>query len=167
MPTKNPRLTITLEPLLAAQLRRLSELTGNSQSKLLAEMLEGATVIFERVIAVLEAADHAKKSLQGKVAHDMGHAHDRIEKQLGLILDDFDRATLPLLVDVEKVSRRSARASTPSAARGRRPGGSPSPTPLSNRGVRSLTTTTKNIAPGQSTAKVVSIKRARKSRGVE
>jgi hypothetical protein len=153
--------------MLAAQLRRLSELTGNSQSKLLAEMLEGSTVVFERLITILEAAAEAKQSLHGKVAEDMGHAQDRIEKQLGLILDDFDRATLPLLADAEKVSRRSARSATPSAARGRRGGGSPSPTPLSNRGVRSLTTATQNIAPGQSTAKDISVKRVRKSRGVE
>lgn len=158
MPTKNPRLTITLEPMLAAQLRRLSELTGNSQSKLLAEMLEGATVIFERLISVLEAAERAKQSLHGKVAQDMGDAQQRIEKQLGLMLEDFDQVTLPLLADVEKVPRRAARTATVSEAR-RRTGGAPESTPISNRGVRSPQDTTENIATdqtieGDETAKV-------------
>lgn len=142
MPTKNPRLTITLEPTLAAQLRRLSELTGNSQSKLLAEMLEGSTVVFERLIAVLEAANLAKASIVGNVGKDMHDAQQRVEQQLGLILDDFDRVTLPLLADVEKIPRRAARTTTGSEARGRT-GGAPRSTPLSNRGVRSTPKTPK------------------------
>ena len=56
MATKNPRLTITLQPSLAAQLRRLSELTGNSQSSLIAELLEGSGPVFDRMIKVMEAA---------------------------------------------------------------------------------------------------------------
>ena len=60
MATKNPRLTITLTPSLAAQLRRLSELTGNSQSSLIAELLDGSGPVFDKMIQVLEAAAIAK-----------------------------------------------------------------------------------------------------------
>ena len=56
MTTKNPRLTITLEPALAAQIKRMSELTGNSQSAIISELLDGSAPVFERVIKVLEAA---------------------------------------------------------------------------------------------------------------
>lgn len=144
MPTKNPRLTITLEPLLAAQLRRLSELTGNSQSKLLSEMLEGSTVVFERVIRVLEAAQHAQAGIRGKVTQDMADAQQRVEQQLGLILDDIDQTTAPLLEDVEAIARRARKAPDGRRRQAQRGGGQPALdtpvsallTPISNRGVR-------------------------------
>lgn len=137
MPATNPRLTITLEPTLAAQLRRLSQLTGNSQSKLIAEILEGSSEVFARLIQVLEAAVAAKDQLKGKAVDDMKHAQERIEAQMGLLLDDWDTSTGSLLKAAEAVKRRD-RKGAPA-----RPGPGVS-TPLSNRGVRSLTTTTKS-----------------------
>ena len=77
MPAKNPRLTITLQPSLAAQLRKLSELTGNSQSALIGDLLEGTGPVFDRMIQVLEAAKTAKESMRGKLADDMEHAQPR------------------------------------------------------------------------------------------
>ena len=59
MPTKNPRLTMTLTPTTAAQHRRLSELTGSSQASLISELLEGRSS-FSKLIHVLEAAHLAK-----------------------------------------------------------------------------------------------------------
>ena len=56
MTTQNPRLTITLQPTIAAQLKELSRLTGNSQSSLIAELLDGSSAVFARVIQVLTAA---------------------------------------------------------------------------------------------------------------
>jgi hypothetical protein len=136
MPTLNPRLTITLEPKLAAQLRRISELTGNSQSKLISELLEGSTPVFDRLILVLTAAEEAKESMRGKLADDMHVAQGRMEKQLGLAMDEFNTLTGDLLTEVESIKRRARRT----------PGGLPAPsgrvpaarraTPLSNRGVR-------------------------------
>lgn len=144
MPTKNPRLTITLQPLLAAQLRRVSELTGNSQSKILSEMLEGSTVVFERLIRVLEAAQVAQAGIRGKVSQDMAEAQQRVEQQLGLILDDLDQTTAPLLDEVETITRRARKEPDGSRRKAQRGGGrqapdahvSASPTPISNRGVR-------------------------------
>lgn len=138
MPTQNPRLTITLEPLLAAQLRRLSQLTGNSQSKLIAEMLEGSTPVFDRLIRVLEAAEQAKGSIRGKVAGDMAEAQDRVERQLGLVLEDFEAVTAPLLERVEQVSRRARPGAGGTGLPARRRVAAPGDlTPISNRGVRS------------------------------
>ena len=79
MPAKNPRLTITLQPSLSAQLRKLSELTGNSQSALIADLLEGTGPVFDRMIQVLEAAKTAKESMRGKLADDMEHAQSKME----------------------------------------------------------------------------------------
>ena len=136
MPAKNPRLTITLQPSLSAQLRRLSELTGNSQSALISELLEGSGPTFDRLIQVLDAAQKAKDALKGGVSREMEEAQQRVEQQLGLVLDHSESVAATLLDEAEKVRRRRPRASG-SAARG-----APARaalTPPSNRGVRSLT----------------------------
>lgn len=144
MPAKNPRLTITLQPTLAAQLRRLSELTGNSQSALIAELLDGSTAVFDRLIRVLEAAELAKDSIRGSVGKDLDQAQTRIEGQLGLMLEDFDQGTAPLLDLAETIARRgrktvSAAARDGGQAERRTPARAAARlgTPLSNRGVRS------------------------------
>ena len=85
MPAKNPRLTITLQPTLAAQLRKLSELTGNSQSGLIGELLEGSGPVFDRLIQVLEAAKTAKASMKGKITEDMQAAQAKVEGALGMV----------------------------------------------------------------------------------
>jgi hypothetical protein len=141
MPTQNPRLTVTLEPSVSACLRRLSEVTGNSQSKLISELLEGSVPVFQRVIATIEAAKVASAEIRGKLATDMEAAQGRVEQQLGLALYELDAATLPLLDGVEAIKRR-ARKTGGGGVRSalRHPAGAPSPasvTPPSNRGVRS------------------------------
>lgn len=138
MPAKNPRLTITLPPALHATLRRLSELTGNSQSALIGELLEGSVPVLERTCVVLAAAKEAKDAIRGKLADDMEAAQAKIEQQLGLALGEFDQFTGDLLADVEQVKRKAARRAPGGMPRGARAGASAAQsTPLSNRGVRS------------------------------
>jgi len=139
MPAKNPRLTITLQPTLAAQLRKLSELTGNSQSALIGELLEGSGPVFDRMIQVMEAAKTAKESMRGRMASDLEQAQAKIESQLGLALDGFDAYTGSLLEEVEAVRRRARRSVSAVPGAGRRARS----TPPSNRGVRSPTPNTK------------------------
>lgn len=143
MPTKNPRLTITLKPGTSAQLCELSRLTGDSQSAIIADILEKSAPVFDRVIQVLAAAEEAKAELKGRMASDLDKAQAKIERQLGLALDGLDEYTGSLLDEVEAVRRRARRA-TPG-----QPGGGTSgarrarSTPPSNRGVRSPTPSTK------------------------
>ena len=106
MPAKNPRLTITLQPTLAAQLRKLSELTGNSQSSLIGELLEGSGPVFDRMIQVMEAAKTAKESMRGRIAGDIEQAQARLEEGLGMALEGFDQWTGSLLDEAEAVTRR-------------------------------------------------------------
>lgn len=137
MTTKNPRLTITLQPGTSAQLVELSRLTGDSQSAIIADILEKSAPVFDRVIKVLSAAEHAKAELKGRMASDLEQAQAKIESQLGLALDGFDAYTGSLLDEVEAVRRRARRAPTDgkrSAAVGARGART---TPPSNRGVRS------------------------------
>nr|CRY96559.1 hypothetical protein [uncultured prokaryote] len=147
MPTAKPRLSLTLEPVLAAQLSRLSQLTGNSQSKIITEILEGSTEVFARLIQMLEAAQAATAEVKGKVGRDLKAAQTRMERQLGLMLDDMNESSAPLLEPVETVKRRArkgaqvndALASAPSVGL---------VTPPSNRGVRSIKDTQRKAKNG-------------------
>ena len=147
MPTHKPRLSLTLEPVLAAQLSRLSELTGNSQSKIITEILDGSAEVFARLIVMLEAAQAATEEAKGKVGRDMKAAQHRLERQLGLMLEDLDEAGAPLLAEVEAVKRRGRKGAL--ARDARRPDAATAhPTPISNRGVRSPHTSTGKASDG-------------------
>ena len=63
MPTSNPRITITLQPAVSAILKRVSDLTGDSQSSVVASLLEQSMPVFERLVQVLEAATLAREHL--------------------------------------------------------------------------------------------------------
>lgn len=137
MPTSNPRVNVTLKPSTAAILKRMSQLTGNSQSGLIAELLEANEDTFQRLVTVLEAAHMAKESLTEEMRSGLQEAQGKLETQLGLVLETLDEGTAPILAAAEKVRRRAARktgggARSPGRSRGLE-GGS---TPISNRGVR-------------------------------
>lgn len=134
---------------MAVQLRRLSELTGNSQSKLISELLQESGTTFSRMIVVLEAAERAKKMLKTGSAARLSSAQDKMESELGMAPGELlDTSTLPLFEGdtvvrrARKVSAGGPGASTVEARSGRASGGSRASssaqaTPLSNRGVRS------------------------------
>ena len=154
MSTTKPRITITLEPVTALQLKRISELTGNSQSAMVSEVLEQAVPVFDRLIKVLEAAELAKQSAelakQSVRVQSVGNldaAQKRIERQMGLVLEDFDESTAPLLKELEQVTRRGRRKVGDAALHTH--SGEPvgrKLTPPSNRGVRSNLTDRKTTS---------------------
>lgn len=137
MPTANPRLTVTLKPSTFAQLREVSRLTGNSQSALIGDILEQAEPVFSRLIQVLSAAEFAKQELRDRTASDLERAQARLEKQMGLVLGEFNDITGDLLADAEQVRRRARRAPPAPASAGAVGVRRAAPTPPSNRGVRS------------------------------
>jgi len=147
MPTLKPRLSLTLDPLLAAQLSRLSELTGNSQSKIITEILEGSTEVFARLIQMLEAAQAATAEVKGKVGRDMKAAQLRMERQLGLMVDDLAESSAPLLEPGEIVKRRARKGALARDARPSAPSAG-AVTPPSNRGVRSTKDTHRKAQNG-------------------
>lgn len=136
MPAKNPRLTLTLEPSLKAQLERLSELTGNSQGALVSDLLKESSPVFDRLIKVLEAAHEARENLSAGFVEGLEATQNQLETQLGLAMDLFDVGAKPILEEAEKVKRRAARSGRRVAApaEGAREA---CLTPPSNRGVRS------------------------------
>lgn len=141
MPAKYPRLTITMRPALHARLRRLSELTGNSMSALIFELLDGAEPVLDRVVRLLETAELAKEQMHGQLARDMESAQERIEHQFGLTLDAFGDEQVAGDLDEAGYEQGPSRRGRKGGRLVRPPAASPEPTPLSNRGVRSLTNT--------------------------
>lgn len=67
MPTKKPRLILTLEPYLYRTLSRLAELQGAPKARFVAELLENIHPPLMRTVALLEAArdapSHVKRGL--------------------------------------------------------------------------------------------------------
>lgn len=142
MPTKNPRLSVTFSPAFAVRLKRLSELSGSSQSALISELLDGAAPVMDRLITLMEAAGQVRSELSGNLVSDMEAAQARVEAQLGLALEDFDNINASLIDDVEKIKRRGARAGMRQRAGA---GAAALSTPMSNRGVRSTKKTSRTV----------------------
>ena len=128
MPATNPRLSVTLAPSVAAVLRELSTLTGNSQSAMVAELLEEAQPVFTRMIRILRAAQEAKKAVKEELVAGMDAAQERLEAQLGLALGEMDEFDGRLLQTAEKVKRLAGRDEVSARVARRSP-------PISNRGV--------------------------------
>lgn len=110
MATLNPRITITLTPAVAAVLRELSQLAGNSQSAIVGELLETSRPVFERVVSALRAASTIQESAKSEIAAGLERAQAKIEDQLGLLLGEVDDGIRPLLQEAEKINRRGAGA---------------------------------------------------------
>ena len=143
-------------------MRKLSELTGNSQSALIGDLLAGSGPVFDRLIQVLEAAKTAKASMKGKITEDMQAAQAKVEGALGMVLEGLDQFTGSLLDEAEEVTRRSRGSA--GAARSHGPGAA-APTPISNRGVRYDPKATKTIAQSRLSVRPKAEKAGVKIRG--
>lgn len=146
MPTQNPRITITLHPEVHAVLRRISALTGESQSAFVSSLLKQSLPMFQRMVTIFEAAELARTAIKADVVASLQEAQTKVEGQLGLMLETVDDGVRPLLEVAEAIERRAGRrpARGGAAAGGRSAAGpSTAPTPLSNRGVTPQHTTRK------------------------
>jgi hypothetical protein len=117
MAKPNPRLSVTVTPGLHATLKRMSELTNNSQSSIVAELLEESHPIFEKMLLVMEAAQRAQAETKERIGNDLAKTHQALEKQLGLMLEHFTEDTDDMVKTIEEVTRRPAKKV---AAKGRR-----------------------------------------------
>ena len=162
MPTQNPRLTVTFTPATDAVIRELSALTGQSRGSLVAELVDQAQPVLERMVRLLRAATEARQRVASDATAHLHAVQTDIERAFGLALDELDR-TLPLFDEGGAVRRRGVRtpaagagaalAAAPDAAAGVRTPRRSGATPLSNRGVRSRGSTTKAIAQRPAKAK--------------
>jgi hypothetical protein len=123
MPTQNPRLTITLSPPLDAAVRRLSELTGQSKSSLIVELLDQARPVLERMAEVITVAKTATEDAKARMRSNLDEAQSKLEEHLGLVNDLWDQQTADLLGEVEQVQRRRRKGTSSTATDGREDGG--------------------------------------------
>lgn len=143
MPAINPRITITLKPEVHDVLKRLSSLTGNSQSSMVSDILTESLPVFENMVQVLVAAEKVRSEAlksQQQIAQGLKLAHGRIERQLGLSMMDLEESFQSILEAAAEVDRRAESdgesgplCGTVSPGEAVRRGS----TPISNRGVRS------------------------------
>jgi hypothetical protein len=135
MATSKPRLSVTLSEPTAAMLRELSELTGNSQSAIVGELLEMSQGVFTRMVRLLRAARRAKESGTSEIISGIEDAQAVMEMQLGLALGEPDGKEENLLRDLERVHRRGTREGAGGERSAPAPGPAPDLPPISNRGV--------------------------------
>jgi hypothetical protein len=139
MPTKNPRIAVTLPPSLDALCARLAHFSRSSKSSVVRELLEAAEPALVRTVALMEAASRAQATWRGAFASDMENAQAKAELALVPLLRQLDDSTADLVRQAERIEeRRPARArdarSAPAVAQA--VAGAPNP-PASNRGVKS------------------------------
>jgi hypothetical protein len=131
MPTKQPRVTVTLKPSTHAVLARLSILSKSSQSSIVGQLLESAEPVFERTCRVIEAANKVQGSMREQVVQNLELAEAAIGKQMGLAIGDIETRSSDLVDDLESISRRRLRSAA--GARSALPRKRSRP-PASNRG---------------------------------
>lgn len=113
MPATNPRISVTVPPAVDAVLTRLAELTNQSKSAIIADLLDTSLPIFERTVLVLQAAHEAQTSLSNKATAQLDAAEGKLFEALGLSMDLFDDTTSSIIKDAERVKRRKGRATVP------------------------------------------------------
>lgn len=115
----NPRVSVTLKPKTAAILRRLSAVTGNSVSSIIADLLEDTEAVWERAAVTLEAAQNVMAEARAKAVEGQREDQRAIHRKVfGLEDSDYDTAQPDLLADVETIKRRAARVVQPPSLTG-------------------------------------------------
>lgn len=127
MPATNPRISVTVPPSVEAVLSRLSDLTGQSKSSFIAELLESSMPVFERMATVIEAAKQAKDTLKAQTVKDMEAAEAKLHEIMGVTMDIFDESTLPILQEAERIQRRGTTVRTDGRMRASAPPARPKP----------------------------------------
>ena len=136
MPTKNPRVNVTLSPSLDALVARMAGHQRLSKSQVLRELLESAEPALQRAAALMDAASQATAAVKERLGSSLSAAQDQAEANLAHQLAHLDAATADVVTTAQAVRGRRpprAPAAVPVGARSRKPSDPPS----SNRGVKS------------------------------
>ena len=79
-------------------MKSLSDLSGNSMSSMVAEIITMNEPVFARMVKVLQAAKSVQASSKESMMAALNDAQTKIEKQLGLALDAMDDGFRPVLM---------------------------------------------------------------------
>jgi hypothetical protein len=140
MATKNPRISVMLKPESEAILRRLSKVSRQSKSSIIAEFLEEACMpMFERMLMVLEAAATATDDAREATKQGFQDAEQKLLSVVGISNDLFNMAAAPVLGKPRKPSSRKKATNerhgrTDASAPARPEPGEPAPPPHVTRG---------------------------------
>lgn len=119
MSSSNPRVSVTLKPKTAALLRRLSEVTGNSISSIIGDLLEDSEPVYERAVRTLEAArmvmDKARAEAVQHQKNDQRAIHQRFYGLEDAVFEEIeaDEQQPDLLEGAETIQRRAGRPKNP------------------------------------------------------
>ena len=103
-------------------MKSLSDLSGNSMSSMVAEIITMNEPVFARMVKVLQAAKTVQASSKESMMAALNDAQTKIEQQLGLALDAMDDGFRPVLDDAEEVRRRGRKGSPPAGKAAAREG---------------------------------------------
>ena len=91
MPTRNPRINITLKQADYDVIKRLSELTGSSMSKTIKEYLEVVIPTLERVADNLEIIKNSDRTIKDGLVKSVDDALTRLEALNHYALSEYDQ----------------------------------------------------------------------------
>lgn len=98
MATKNPRISVMLKHESDVILTRLSAVTRQSKSGIIAEFLEETCMpMFERMVMVLEAAAIASDDAKAATKQGFAEAEEKLLGIVGMTSDLFDLASRPVM----------------------------------------------------------------------
>lgn len=119
MPTKNPRISVSLTPSLAALLNELAEETGDSSSSLVRGILMQTEPALGRMLQLVRAAKDAQGQIGAGVGRSMQRAAETLEDALAAADARLGRAAGDLVAEAEAVRgrRRPTGSGGPAAAR--------------------------------------------------
>lgn len=112
MPTKNPRINLSMPPELYELINRLGKVSGKSMSASIVELLEASRPVLERVVVVGETARKIQQEAKGALAARVEEAQASIESHLIAAADQAD-------LFITGLEQRVAHAKQASSARER------------------------------------------------
>jgi hypothetical protein len=139
MPTRNPRINVTISPSLDGLVSRMAVHQRLSKSQVLRELLEAAEPALQRAAALMDAASAAHSELKQRLGKSLEEAQAKAEEQVAEQLGAMDKAVGDLVSMAQTIKgRRPQKGDQPFPAS--YPSGSvsePKDPPPSNRGVKS------------------------------
>jgi len=90
MATQKPRITVTLEPHVYEVLTTLSELQGSPRARIISELLESVTPVFERTCYVLQMAQKAKSGVNDDIRESLVRSEAKIQAMMDDAMGQFD-----------------------------------------------------------------------------
>lgn len=93
MPTKKPRVTLTLDPNVYQTITRLADLQGRTRSAVVGELLDGIHPPLMRTVALLEAAKEAPGQVRDGLRQTIEDMERELQESLGGTVAQVDWLT--------------------------------------------------------------------------